>query len=195
MTPGGKSSRQATVEWVAREVIPREPAVRRWLKRSLVAKEDIDDLIQEAYCRMVAMDGHDHVVSASAFFFQVVRNLLLNRVKRAKVVRIETGVELELISDAGLAPSQEQVLEHRREWERVSALIPKLPDRCRMIFEMRKIQGFSQREIAEELGLSENVVENESAKGLRLLLQELRAQGSYVEAHYVRKRPPKGRTH
>ncbi|EHN76805.1 RNA polymerase sigma-24 factor, partial [Streptomyces coelicoflavus ZG0656] len=52
----------------------------------------------------------------------------------------------------------------------------RLPDRCRRIFEMRRILGLSQREIARQLGVSENVVENEAARGLKAILAALAAE-------------------
>jgi len=59
----------------------------------------------------------------------------------------------------------------------VLRLIDRLPDRCRRVFEMRKIQGLSQREIAARLGITETVVENEVVKGLRLISRALRQGG------------------
>jgi DNA-directed RNA polymerase specialized sigma24 family protein len=42
---------------------------------------------------------------------------------------------------------------------------------------MRKVEGISQREIAARLGVSESIVENEGARGLRLILKALRDCG------------------
>jgi RNA polymerase sigma-70 factor (ECF subfamily) len=41
---------------------------------------------------------------------------------------------------------------------------------------MRKIEGLPQREIAQRLGITESMVENDGVKGLRLILEALRAQ-------------------
>ncbi len=59
------------------------------------------------------------------------------------------------------------------ELARVQRLIAALPERCRRIFEMRKIEGLPQREIARRMGVSEHVVENESVRGLRAILAAL----------------------
>ena len=188
MSARDSNARREAVAWVVREILPKEAGVRRWLSRALVAQEDIDDIVQDAYCRIATMESVTHIDRPGAFFFQTVRNLLFNRLKRAKLVRIETGFELDLFVDTDAPPSQEKVLEHRQEWNRVSTLIAALPERTRRIFEMRKIEGLPQREIAERLGLSENVVENEAANGLRLLMAALRQQGPDVAEYYERKR-------
>jgi RNA polymerase sigma factor (sigma-70 family) len=49
-----------------------------------------------------------------------------------------------------------------------------LPERCRTIFTWKRIEGMSQREIAQRLGVSENVVENDIQKALRAIQRMLR---------------------
>ena len=45
--------------------------------------------------------------------------------------------------------------------------IAHLPDRCREVLTLRKIQGLPQREVAERLGLSESTVEKHVSAGIR----------------------------
>jgi len=51
--------------------------------------------------------------------------------------------------------------------------LSKLPPRCREVFEMSRIQGLKNREIAAELKLSEKTIENQITKALRILKVEL----------------------
>lgn len=168
-------ARRKIVLWVGARVMPHEGDVRAWLRRARVPAADIDDLIQEAYCRMSALSSIDHIERPDAYFFQIARNLLNEQIRRSRVVRIEAAAEIESMSDADeLSP--ERITAARRELQRVQALIASLPDRCRRIFELRKLHGHSQREIARMMGVSESVVENDSVKGLRLILKTLRSQ-------------------
>ena len=50
----------------------------------------------------------------------------------------------------------------------------KLPDRCREIFELSRLQGLKNREIAAKLNLSEKTVENQVTKALHILKEELK---------------------
>jgi DNA-directed RNA polymerase specialized sigma24 family protein len=52
-------------------------------------------------------------------------------------------------------------------------VIEALPDRCREIFELRRVQGVSQRDIAAQLGIAEHVVEAQAVRGLKLILKAL----------------------
>lgn len=177
--------RRKIVRWVGTEVMPHERGVRLWLTRSGVPEGDVDDLIQEAYCRMSALDSVDHIARPDSYFFQIARNLLIEQVRRSRIIRFETAAALENLSDDDHA-SPERITAGRRELERVQGLISGLPERCRRIFELRKIHGLSQKEIAARLGVTESVVENDGAKGLRLILKGLRqAEHSRQDKDYA----------
>lgn len=179
---------QALSLWVTREVLPCERLVRAWLARSMVGREDSDDLIQEAYCRLAGVEHFEAIARPDGFFFQIVRNLLLTRLKRASLVRIETISELDDLALADGAPSPERVVGARRDLERVNRRIEALPERCREIFKLRRVEGLSQREIAERLGISENVVEHDISKALRLVVRALRDEGDDLPDDYLRTR-------
>jgi RNA polymerase sigma factor (sigma-70 family) len=142
--------RRRVVAWVGAHVMPYEGGVRAWLRRSLASPDDIDDLIQEAYARMAALDSIDHIERPDAYFFQIVRNLLTEQMRRSRIIRIEAATEIDSLSIYSDEPSPERVTAARRELARVRELIAGLPDRCRRIFELRKIHGVPQREIAPE---------------------------------------------
>lgn len=182
-----KEDRQREVAtWIAHKVMPSEYLVRGWLARSLVSPSDIDDLIQEAYCRISRTAALEDIERPDSYFFQVVRNLLLNQVRHARVVRIETVAELDELQIADDAPSPEQVTGAKHDLERVREQIEALPSLCRRIFELRRIEGLSQREISETLGVSENIVEHNIARGLKLVIKSLRSQGVDLGDQYPR---------
>jgi len=57
-----------------------------------------------------------------------------------------------------------------------------LPPRCRQIVILRKIDGLPQREVAQSLGVTEEVVESQVAKAMRLLAQSMHSQRVQVVA-------------
>lgn len=150
---------------MAQYVIPHEASVRVWLSRSRVAQEDAEELIQEAYCRLAVLDTVDHIDRADAYFFSIVRNLLARRMRRERIVAIEAIAEIESFVD--VAPSPEQQVGGALDFARVSAFIDSLPGRCGTIVRLRKIEGWSQKEIAAHFGMSENAVEKQIWLGVR----------------------------
>jgi RNA polymerase sigma factor (sigma-70 family) len=152
--------------WVAREIMPHEARIRAWFSRARLSPEDVDDLMQEAYCRIAMLNTVDHITSPHAYFFSVARNLLLRRLRRQQIVPFEAISEIESYRDDDM-PSPEEQISSRMAYERVLALIAALPERCRRIIELRKIEGWSQKQIAEHLGMTEKAVEKQVWVGVR----------------------------
>ena len=163
--------RAMIVAWVGREILPHEADVRAWLRRSLVAEGEVEDVIQEAYCRLLSLKTTSHIANPRGYFFTAARAVVIDHLRRSRVVHMETVTEIEALNVVLDEPSPERVAAGRRELERVGRLIAALPERCRRVFELRKIEGLPQREIAHVLGVSETIVENDVVKGLRLILK------------------------
>jgi len=186
-------NRSEVVAWVATQVLPHEPDVRRWLRRALhMGSVDVDDVIQETFCRLAALEDVTRIASARAYFFQVARNVVLEQVRRARVVQIDTVAEMDTLRLVDEAPSPERVAGAWHELARVQRLIEALPGRCRRIFELRKIHDISQREIARRLGVSENTVEKQTARGLALIVRAL-AEDDEAESAGIKGREHNGK--
>jgi RNA polymerase sigma-70 factor (ECF subfamily) len=166
---------RGTIDWIAAEILPHEPAVRQWLRQLAHWRHEEDDLIQEAYCRLARLADTSAIASGRAYFFTVIRNLMVERIRRDRVVRIETVAEIDdlPVMDDGV-PADRRV-SAREQLKLVQKLIDTLPARCRGVFLLRRIEGLSQRQTAERLGVTENVVEKEVARGLRIIMAELAA--------------------
>lgn len=169
---GSLTDRSGFSEWVLRHARPHEHAVRAWLGRHAKA-DSPDDIIQDAYVRMGRLEGVDHILDPRAYFFQVARSLVFAHRRRGKILAIEQLSEATSASAASDEPSAERALLARDELRRLRALIDQLPERRRMILELRKWHGLSQKDIAQRVGVTENVVENELARALRSLTQAM----------------------
>lgn len=157
-------------EWVGTHILPHEGDLRAWLRRTCDAA-DVEDVVQEAYCQISSLKSFAHIQSGRSYLFTTARNVVLMRLRRARIVRIDAAAELDaFVSDE---PSAERVVMGRRELERVRRLIEALPDRCRKIFELRKIEGLSQRRIAAIMEVPEHTVENDLAKGMKFILRAI----------------------
>ena len=173
METGVGQSRSEVVAWVGAQVLPHECDVRAWLRRAGASPEDVDDIVQEAYCRLAGLGSVAHIANGRAYFFQTARNIAAERVRRARIVRIDFVTEIDALNILDSEPSAERVVDSRRELARVQKLIEDLPERCRDVFMLRRIHGLSQKEVAERLKVSENVVEAQAARALRLILAAL----------------------
>jgi RNA polymerase sigma factor (sigma-70 family) len=165
-------SRKDIVAWVGSQVLPHEAAVRAWLRRWTGHSQDIDDVIQEAYCRLSALESIAHIGSGRAYLYQTVRNIVLEQARHAKIVRIDNVWDMNSVS-MDESPALDRVVGGARELQRVGELIDQLPAKCRRVFVMRRIHGESQRDIARTFGISESAVEKQAMRGLKLILKAL----------------------
>jgi RNA polymerase sigma-70 factor (ECF subfamily) len=169
-------SRQRLVAWVTAKVMPHEARVRGWLRQRVQSSEDVEDLIQEAYTKLSSLKSWDHIARPEIFFFQIVRNLLIDQVRRSRVVRIEAATEFDTPFVHDGVPTPETIAGDRRELGRVVELIDGLPERCRKVIMLLKVEGLPQKEVAARLGITESIVENEGVRGIRRILRVMREE-------------------
>lgn len=193
MTDAAEHRRQIA-SWVAAEVLPHEPAVRAWLGRTKVAAEDADELVQEAYCRLAMLKSVEGIERADAYFFSIVRNLLLRRLRRDRIIRIDAIAEIEAYQD-DRSPTPEQHAGARMEYARMLSFLATLPERCREIVKLRKIEGWSQKEIAAHLGVTEKAVEKQVWVGVQAIQRAWSEAETSAEARYADYGKDRRRTH
>lgn len=168
------------VAWVGSNIVPHEADLRARLRRMAVPEEEISDVVQDAYLKLARLDSIAHIRNARGYFFATARTVLFDRLRRQRIVRIDSMTEMEALTLTDETPNQERCVSARQELERVRRLIEALPDRCRQIFELRRIEGVPQREIAERLGLPEHTIEQQATRGLKLILKALAGEEAAV---------------
>ena len=94
---------------------------------------------------------------------------MADRARHARVVSIVPMGDFEpshvLVDDV----SPERWCGGRETLARLSDAFDRLPDRCREVVWLRRVEELSQKEVAMRLGISEKTVEKHIAKGMRLL--------------------------
>jgi RNA polymerase sigma-70 factor (ECF subfamily) len=173
-----RQSRREIVAWVGSNIVPHEADLRARLRRMAVPEEEISDIVQDAYLKISNLASVTHILNGRGYFFSTARNMLLDRIRRERIVRIDSMTEMESLTLVDEDPGPERRVSARLELERVRRLIDALPDRCRQIFELRRIQGVSQREISQRLGVPEHTVEAQARRGLKLILRALEGVGT-----------------
>lgn len=177
--PNRPMDRSEHVRWFAREVLPHEADVRRWLARRVRGLPDchVDEIVQETYARLWAV-GAERILNPRAYFFVTARHVVGEVLRRSRVVSIETMADIEVLDIAHQDVGPERRLSGREEIERVRQAMAKLPPKCREAFELRKFGELSQREIAQRMQLSESTVEKHLVKALRVIMSELQENDS-----------------
>jgi RNA polymerase sigma-70 factor (ECF subfamily) len=152
--------------WFAAEVQPHEALLRAWLRGRFGARAEVDDLVQEAFLRVLAAHRAGKVRAAKPFLFATARNLALDRLRRHEVARTEPLGETEALHVLDEGEGIPETVARHQELALLTEAIQSLPARCRQVFTLRKLYGLSQREIAARLGISESTVENQITIGI-----------------------------
>lgn len=169
------------IRWFAREVLPHEADIRRWLAARVrgLTVCDVDEVIQETYARVWSVDPA-RIVTIRAYLFVTARNIVGEAVRRSRIVSIEAMADIDNLNIVGDEITAERRLSGREEVERLHRALARLPAKCRQAFELKKFEELSQREIARRMGIAESTVEKHLAKALRMVLEEMKepAEGS-----------------
>jgi RNA polymerase sigma-70 factor (ECF subfamily) len=148
-------------------------SLRGSLARSVVGivpPREIEDIVQEAYVRVCRIEKKATNRTPQSYLLRAVRNLALDYIKRS-----ESRLTDSLEGDADTAiPAVERLADETfnqvatsEEFALFCDAVRHLPVQCRCAFVLKKVYGYSQREIAEELGLSESTVEKRIALGIK----------------------------
>lgn len=164
--------------WLANYVMPHEPAVRGWLSRGRHLHADIDDIIQEAYARLVSTADVSAIDNVRAYFFRTTYSVVADRLRRKDVISLSSALEVEQLQSAIDEITPEDSLSGRNELQLLADMIQKMPDKTRRIFVLRRVSGLSQKEVSLHTGIPESTVEKHIAKALKFLMSAY-ADGGY----------------
>jgi RNA polymerase sigma factor (sigma-70 family) len=149
--------------------------LRRYLARLLGNTTEAQDVAHDAYLRIYPTRDDARIVQPEAVLYTTARRLAINRLKRRSIAPFApapAGAEATTAETAGVA---QQVMA-RQELRLLEAALAELPDGCRTVLLLRKVELLSHREIAERLGIAISTVEKQHARALRLLRAALPAE-------------------
>ncbi|MGN6517988.1 MAG: RNA polymerase sigma factor [Dokdonella sp.] len=160
--------------WFAREILVHERALVHYLERCWPQRDELHDLRQEVYARVYEAAARSCPASPQAFLFTTARHLMTDRARRGRVVSIEPVGDFEpsnvyLVDDV----SPERWAGARQALRRLAEALDRLPDRCREVVWLRRVEELPQKVVAEQLGISGKTVEKHLAKGMRLIADHL----------------------
>jgi RNA polymerase sigma factor (sigma-70 family) len=160
-------------DWFKREIVVHEPALMRFLHRCWPHTQDLHDLRQEAYIRVYEAASQSRPVHAKAFLFATAKHLITDRVRRQRIVTIDTMGDLETLDVMIDDISPERRIGARQELRVLARAFDQLPDRCRETVWLRRVDRLPQKEVAARLGVTEKTVEKHLMKGMKLLTEAL----------------------
>jgi RNA polymerase sigma-70 factor, ECF subfamily len=146
--------------------VPLTQYARLYLKDEDEAK----DLVQKLFTQMWEQpDRFEADSSMQGLLYSAVKNRCINRLKHEKVKKehqlhsAQSGRTLYVVQDDDSSNLE----------KKIEKALQLLPDQCRRVFELSRIDGLKYKEIAEQLNISIKTVEVHMGKALRHMRTEL----------------------
>lgn len=139
---------------------------------------DIEDIIQDTWVRVAQAELKKDIEHPKSFMYRTAKHLAIDHLKSAGN-RLNSSLEehdFEAMANSSI-DSTFQDVEASEKFEYFCHALRKLPQSCRRVFILKKVYGFSQREIAVYMNITESAVEKHVAKGLLRCSEHMRQKG------------------
>ena len=155
MNWGRPNSKDDGRKKLEREFLAFRPTLLRYLSTRFTERADAQDIAQEAFLRLRCISDPGKIKNPQGYFFQIVRNLTAEHlVKRGKSIEdtdLDTLIESGRDGDGNAGHSH---LEARAALVNLNTLFESLPPLYGAVLILRKRDGYSHAEIAEQLGIT-----------------------------------------
>ena len=170
-------------------------SLRRYIARLVIRPEDVDDILQETFLNVQGLKTERDIRSPKFYLFTVARRTAFRELKRqsARVAdSIDEAIEKGIEPAADIAPL-DQAYEAREYFEILADVVSDFPPQCRRVFILRKVFGYSHKEISAEMGISISTVEKYLARAMLRCLQDHRLHGFSSRDDFADKKAAKPR--
>lgn len=148
------------------------PALISFFYNRGLAIPDAEDLVQEAFVRLMAINLKQ-VDNIDAFVFQIAANLLRDQFRRLKTRR-RTITDLEILESTNVETFDPyRRFSGREQLGEVMKCLEELPEKTREIFSRSRLEGESVISLASEYGMSARAIHKHLAKALAHLTSRL----------------------
>jgi len=182
-------------QWFATEILPHEAALMRYLNRVWRSAAEVPDLRQETYVRVYERAAKSWPRSPKSLLFATARNLMIDRMRRHRIVSIDYIQDLNTLEVSVDDLSPERRLSARQELQCLADAFDRLPEMTRSVIWLRRVEGLSQRQAAQRLEIEESTLEGHMCRGLRSLANAILVKLTTTDEKESENRPNSGTEH
>jgi RNA polymerase sigma factor (sigma-70 family) len=156
--------------WFISEILPLESGLMQFLRSNWRKSDDIPDMRQDIYIRVLEAAAERIPQPAKPFLFTIARNILIDRYRRERIVPIDGVADLEAIAVPSPEPGPDRRAIARDELRHLQEALDELPPRCREALVLKQVEGLSRKEIALRMGILESTVNRHLYDAVNALL-------------------------
>lgn len=129
-----------------------------------------EDVVQNVFVRFHESDGLTRVDHPTAYLRRAVVTRTINAIRDRRRLDFPGEEAVWSAAEQAAEPASQHLADRA---ERLHAAIARLPERARLILRLSRFEGYSHKEIANQLEISPKTVENQVARALKLLRRYL----------------------
>lgn len=147
------------------------------LVMGIVPPKEVEDIVQETYVRVCQVENIDAIREPRSFLFRTAQNLALDHVKRAETRLTSGGDDIDEVAAVGPVALDDVTfgkVASDEEFALFCEAVRHLPKQCRRAFVLKKVYGYSLKEIAAIMDVGQPTVETHIVNGTKKCVQYLR---------------------
>jgi RNA polymerase sigma factor (sigma-70 family) len=152
--------------------LEHEPILRALLYRYTRNNADVEELLQDLYAKLLTASARQQD-NPGGYVFIAARNIARDWLKHRKCVSIDLMSDVEELETLDESALIDEIVSTHQQIQIILEAAKGLSDRRREVFVLRKVYGYSQRQIADRLGIAENTVEAHLVNAARSLARIL----------------------
>ncbi len=132
-------------------------------------KMEAEDILQDGFVKIYQkIDHYKHDGSFEGWLRRIFANTALDEIRRRK-----TNIEEQDVSEFSYKITNNETTDGDLQADDLLKMVQALPDGYRIVFNMFAIEGYSHKEIAEKLGISENTSKSQFFRAKAFLRTQL----------------------
>ncbi|MBF6029270.1 RNA polymerase sigma factor [Pseudomonas sp. P115] len=143
--------------------------IQAYLDRRLRCKETAADLTQDAFIRLSEQMGRTRIENFRAYLFSAARNLFIDHTRRQEHRKGEPLDQQEPGTLEQPSPTLEQAAIANQQLATLNDVLHTMPEPCRDVFLLVRVEGLTYVEIGERLGISPKTAYSRMVRALDLL--------------------------
>ena len=156
-------------------ILPCKNTLYRLAKRLLVSSDEAEDAVQEVFLKLwKGRDKIDNYRSPEAFAITMTKNYCLDRLKSKQASNLKI-----VHNNYKNSENIERTIEGNEGVELVTKIMETLPERQKMIMQLRDIEQFEFAEISQMLEIKETAIRVSLSRARKLVREQLIKQYNY----------------
>lgn len=141
---------------------------KRMVKDDMISQ----DIVQEVFVKIWQNESKIESINLEAYLFRLVRNRCIDYIKHLRVINnqlqtIQISAKYEELYRIDFIGNEPYVLIEQELNSKIEKTIQSLPERCREVFILSRVNGLKNKEIAEKLDINIKNVERHLSRALQ----------------------------